>query len=257
MASSTQLNRNPSEVAEESKRRLNREKQGAGKSKEFHEAPGESEANAVRDAFLNGARPNPARLGEALATADPATVARVVSRLQEENGNTYVQRTVAAWVDAGNFGPDVAVQREPAAAPAAEAVATETPDQPAAGAESLFSGPDPLALIFATVVASNIAAAAPTTIDPKWQAKVAEYMHDNPSDGTILQKGIDRKPSYFKGGWILDVQQGAEAITLDQAVFHRGQLTIETYVHEMVHVGQYGELGITGFLVSYFGNRSM
>ena len=66
------------------------------KSAEFQEAPGEAEANAVQNAFLSSMGRSPAKVAAALSRADDATVARVVSRLQQERGNQYVQRVVAA-----------------------------------------------------------------------------------------------------------------------------------------------------------------
>ena len=62
---------------------------------EFQEAPGEAEADAVRDAFLRGAGPDPAQQAAALAGAGGAMQARALSRLQREQGNAYVQRLVA------------------------------------------------------------------------------------------------------------------------------------------------------------------
>ena len=64
--------------------------------KDFQEAPGETEADAVRDAFLQNAGPAPASVATALTSADGSTQARVVSRLQQTRGNAYVQRVVAA-----------------------------------------------------------------------------------------------------------------------------------------------------------------
>jgi hypothetical protein len=46
-------------------------------------------------------------------------------------------------------------------------------------------------------------------------------------------------------------------MTLDDCVFVRsGSWDPNTYVHEMVHVGQYGALGVTGFLADYFGSSA-
>lgn len=61
----------------------------------FQEVPGEAEADAVRDAFLQNAGSTPASVAAALSGADAATKARVVSRLQQERGNAYVQRVMA------------------------------------------------------------------------------------------------------------------------------------------------------------------
>ena len=71
------------------------ERSAQKKPPEFQEAPGETEADAVRDAFLKSAGPEPTHLGPALAIADGATRNHAVSRLQEERGNTFVQRVVA------------------------------------------------------------------------------------------------------------------------------------------------------------------
>ena len=65
------------------------------KPAEFDEAPGESEADAVCDAFLKGAGPQPAQQAAALSLADGATRTNALSRLQQERGNAYVQRVVA------------------------------------------------------------------------------------------------------------------------------------------------------------------
>jgi hypothetical protein len=60
----------------------------------FDEAPGESEANAVRDAFLKNIGKQPQSAAQALSTADGSTRESAISRLQEERGNTYVKRVV-------------------------------------------------------------------------------------------------------------------------------------------------------------------
>jgi hypothetical protein len=65
------------------------------KASSFQEVPGEAEADAARDAFLRHAGPSPSGVASALASADPASRARAVSRLQEERGNAYVQRVVS------------------------------------------------------------------------------------------------------------------------------------------------------------------
>ena len=62
---------------------------------EFQEVPGEAEADAVRDAFLKGAGPEPEGIAAALAGANGASRARAIGRLQRERGNAFVQRVVA------------------------------------------------------------------------------------------------------------------------------------------------------------------
>jgi hypothetical protein len=54
----------------------------------------------------------------------------------------------------------------------------------------------------------------------------------------------------------LGVQKAAKAMTLDANVFVRGELGLETYIHEMVHVGQYGSIGPTAFLARYVGSSA-
>jgi hypothetical protein len=65
------------------------------KAAEFQEAPGEAEADAVRDAFLKGAGPEPQGVASALSGADSAARARAIGRLQRERGNAFVQRVVS------------------------------------------------------------------------------------------------------------------------------------------------------------------
>jgi hypothetical protein len=60
----------------------------------FDEAPGEAEAEAVRDAFLKNAGAQPADVASALAVVDSSTRSRAIHRLQRQRGNSYVQRIV-------------------------------------------------------------------------------------------------------------------------------------------------------------------
>ncbi len=61
----------------------------------FDEAPGETEADATRDAFLKGVGPQPADVASALSNADASLRTNALSRLQQERGNGYVQRVVS------------------------------------------------------------------------------------------------------------------------------------------------------------------
>ncbi|MCL4486539.1 MAG: DUF4157 domain-containing protein [Chloroflexi bacterium] len=61
----------------------------------FHEVSGEEEADAVRDAFLRNAGPDPASLASSLIHADPASRIRVVRQVQRLRGNAYVQRIMS------------------------------------------------------------------------------------------------------------------------------------------------------------------
>jgi hypothetical protein len=107
--------------------------------------------------------------------------------------------------------------------------------------------------LFNAVVNSNALVARPITLNSRFKNRLVAYSLDNPVDGAILMLGFLRCPRFFDGGWILKLQPHAKAMTLDKAVFVDGALDIDTYVHELVHVGQYRVLGISGFLVSYFG----
>jgi hypothetical protein len=112
---------------------------------------------------------------------------------------------------------------------------------------------DPLAGVFEGVIQTNRAMATRITIPSHYREKLIAYAADNPLDGAMLLPGLLRAPAYYNGGWILDVQTNAKAMTLDDYVFVDGDLDIGTYVHEMVHVTQYAALGRTAFLTSYFG----
>jgi Domain of unknown function (DUF4157) len=115
--------------------------------------------------------------------------------------------------------------------------------------------PDPIAYIFDGVVASNIAGASEISIPGSWRAAVFEFAGANLADGAILTRALSRLPSFYRGGWIMDLQPNAAAMTLDHSIFvpTGGTLSLSTYVHELVHVLQYLLTGTTSFLTSYFG----
>lgn len=110
---------------------------------------------------------------------------------------------------------------------------------------------------FDAMVASNVAVATLMTIPLCYEQKLLEYAVHNPLDGLTLIGGYLRCPLYFKGGWILKLVPTALAMTLNTRVFVDGPVDIGTYVHEIVHVWQYKILGITGFLISYFGVKAV
>lgn len=112
---------------------------------------------------------------------------------------------------------------------------------------------DPIGSLFGVVIDTNVLSSSYISVPSAYRSILAEYAVATPSDGIPLLAGLGRFPTYHAGGWILSVQTGAEAITLDRHVFTHAPLKIDTYVHEMVHVAQYGVTGRTGFLVSYFG----
>jgi hypothetical protein len=63
---------------------------------EFQEAPGESEAEAAREAFLKGAGQQPGEVASSLNRVDRSLRASAVTRMQKERGNGYVQRVAGA-----------------------------------------------------------------------------------------------------------------------------------------------------------------
>src|SRR5579859_5186136 len=73
------------------------EPEGAARKRQatFHKAPGEADADAMRDAFLQRAALSPELLGAALSGASADLRGMVVSRLQRHHGNSFVQRVVA------------------------------------------------------------------------------------------------------------------------------------------------------------------
>ena len=111
----------------------------------------------------------------------------------------------------------------------------------------------PLDAVFGAVIDSNILSSSKLTVPAAYAAIAREYAATNHADGALLNIAMARSPVYHGGGWILRVQSGAEAMTLDRHVFTHTPLKIDTYVHELVHVTQYALVGRTGFLVSYFG----
>lgn len=112
---------------------------------------------------------------------------------------------------------------------------------------------DPIANIFHRVVDTNKLVATSYTPPAHYYDKVRAYAAANPDDGAWLLRGLNRDPRFWRGGWILDLQTGASAMTLDRDVFFRDSLSNVTFAHELVHVAQYGILGPTNFLISYFG----
>jgi hypothetical protein len=112
---------------------------------------------------------------------------------------------------------------------------------------------DPLSGPFEVAIQTNRAMASRISVPETYREKLLEYAKDNVWDGALLVKALTHSPRFYKGGWILDVQSGAKAMTLDNYVFVNGELDIGTYIHELVHVTQYGFLGRTKFLQSYFG----
>ena len=112
----------------------------------------------------------------------------------------------------------------------------------------------PVGQIFRLVVSSNVAHATRWNIPAAYEQQLLRYAMAHTDDGQILRSGLARAPVVYQGGWLLDVQKNAIAITLDTAIFFRGDtLDLATWAHELVHVHQFGVSGATAFLTSYFG----
>ncbi|MFL5930159.1 MAG: hypothetical protein ACJ75P_02780 [Gaiellaceae bacterium] len=118
---------------------------------------------------------------------------------------------------------------------------------------SFGSVTDPLGGVFEAAIQTNRAMADRISVPDLYRRKLLEYAEDEWLDGAILIRALERSPRFYKGGWILDVQSDAKAMTLDNYVFVDGDLRIEDYIHELVHVTQYATTGRTHFLTSYFG----
>src|SRR5215212_5378815 len=80
------------------------------------------------------------------------------------------------------------------------------------------------------------------------------YAQANEADGRILLNALHQAPSFYQGGWLLDAQGDAEAITFGNSIFFKSSPpTTRTFVHEMVHIDQYDRIGREAFVASYFG----
>ena len=107
---------------------------------------------------------------------------------------------------------------------------------------------------FGWLVSASIATSTgPLAVVPAWDADIEAYARYNTADGAKIQAGWSRCPRWHQNGLILVLQPHAAAVTLDADIFVRsGHWNEWTYVHELVHVGQYRAGKIT-FLISYFG----
>jgi hypothetical protein len=103
--------------------------------------------------------------------------------------------------------------------------------------------------------------ASELSVPDEWNLNASNYLINESTPQTDRDKiiaGSARRPTYYSGGLILDLNSNAGAMTLDDCVFVRsGNWDPNTYIHEMVHVGQYGDLGPEGFLTVYFGSSAL
>jgi len=106
-----------------------------------------------------------------------------------------------------------------------------------------------------------VASASRIAPEAEWVTRLDNYLSDDSTpeaDKEQIRLGKNRDPAYYAGGLVLDLNSGAGAMTLDDCVFVcSGNWEPNTYVHEMVHVGQYGVLGPEGFLDAYFGSSAI
>lgn len=105
-----------------------------------------------------------------------------------------------------------------------------------------------------------VASASSLSIPGEWVADVSTYISRSSTpafDSEKITAGANRSPAYYWGGLAMHLNGDAAAITLDDCVFVGSDWNPDTYVHEMVHVGQYGAYGVEGFLAAYFGSAAI
>jgi hypothetical protein len=89
---------------------------------------------------------------------------------------------------------------------------------------------------------------------PDWYVDaLRDYANDNPEDADVLWAGWVRQPRYHVGGL---VPSDSHAMTMDLDVFCNGAPNVGTWIHELVHVAQYGEVGPTRFLINMLGSEA-
>jgi len=112
--------------------------------------------------------------------------------------------------------------------------------------------------LIADVVASNLETAKPVVVPSEFEQLVREYAKARPADGKLLKKALGRTPQFYSGGWLVVMQSDVAAVTLDSSVFIAdAELELLTYVHELVHVAQFTNVGSSAFLRSYFGGGAL
>ena len=108
--------------------------------------------------------------------------------------------------------------------------------------------------LFAAAVAYGRSKSTVFTVPKSYDDKLDQYAAAKPEDGKILKKARDRKPTFRNGGLVPD---DALAMTLDTDIFCKpGEPTVDTYIHELVHVWQYGEAGPSRFLQNLLGGAA-
>lgn len=99
---------------------------------------------------------------------------------------------------------------------------------------SKVTGVDPSLLTLAEQAVR--ASATKITIPQGHIDALKRYARANDADGRILLNALDQDPSFYQGGWLLDLQGDAEAITFGNSIFFSSSPpSARTFVHEMVH----------------------
>jgi hypothetical protein len=89
---------------------------------------------------------------------------------------------------------------------------------------------------------------------PDWYTDaLRDYAFEHPQDAPVLWAGWMRRPRFHVGGL---VPSDAHAMTMDLDVFCNGPPNVGTWIHELVHVAQYGSVGPTRFLINMLGSES-
>jgi len=120
--------------------------------------------------------------------------------------------------------------------------------------------PSHVDVLFYAFKQACVASASSLSVPEEWVADVSTYISQSTTpadDSHKVTAGSRRSPSYYSGGLVLRLNSNAAAITLDDCVFVGSDWNPNTYIHEMVHVGQYGALGVEGFLYAYFGSAAL
>lgn len=115
-------------------------------------------------------------------------------------------------------------------------------------------GDDVITEQFQVIKQSNTLTSSALTIPPSWDQALNDFAKARPEEGKILLHGRERQPEFRRGGWIM-LAHHATAMTMDDVVFVAPMYSfnIFKYVHELVHVHQFGSYGVGPFLVIFFG----
>jgi hypothetical protein len=116
-----------------------------------------------------------------------------------------------------------------------------------------------LGALMVGVKQSNIETSTALNIPDYYAETLKKYAASNPADGKMLLEALARNPKFREGGWILDVQRGAAAITINDTIFFKAGAinNMENYIHELVHVYQGGHEDPATFFVNYFGQSAL